>query len=491
MFTTRCSRIYSHRVVRYLTALWLSLAILHPATLLLAAEGEEPAETDAFIGAITIQGDPEKDGPLIHPLRGTEAASQIVNNLYLNDVSDADVYSINCAYPTVLYVQESRCTDTAIADLINRTVPEDISMSIIAFDSNQTITGDFVLTSKSRLKYLEAFRVLSGNVSPEVLGALAEGSGLKELSLSWCSGFSVKHAEMIARMSRLESLELPTQLSQYRGATDEERRKTFVDCLGALAGKLKRLRNLSAPSLPATEFVERFGPSKIHKYELLRFATVADLESLRQLPQLSGIDIVADKIPTRLLCDAISKHRTLREVSISGMNFAEVPIDVWKSWDHLEKLFLSYTDGFSQGHCNGIGSLVNLVALSLHCDHEIDCKAISSSLESMDRLEVLEIYVLSNTPSCFIDSFDFTVIRKLRSLKRLVMEDLNRAVKDHRIPLSKEWSEIIRESCIQVMELNFIDDLSDEMRSLYGGPRRHFGIIPWPYEYNYNERRTR
>lgn len=451
---------------------------------------ERPIETDTFIGAITIQGDLRKNDPLNHPLRGAESASQIVNNLYLNDVSDADVYSINCAYPTVLYVQESRCTDTAIADLINRTVPEDISMSTIAFDSNQTITGDFVLTSKSRLKYLEAFRVLSGSVSPEVLGALAEGVGLKELSLSECNRFSVKHAEMIARMSRLETLELPTQLSQYQGATDEERRKTFVDCLGAFAGKLKRLRNLSAASLPAAEFVERFGPSKIHKYELLRFATVADLESLRQLPQLSGIDIVADKIPPKVLCDAISKHRTLKEASISGMNFAEVPVDVWKSWDHLEKLFLSYTDGFSQGHCIGIGSLVNLVELSLHCDHEIDCKAMSSSLESMDRLEVLEIYVLSNTPSYFIDSFDFTVIRKLRSLKTLVIEDLNRAVKEHRIPLSKEWSEIIRESCLQVMELNFIDNRSYEMQSLYSGPQRHFGVVPWPYEFNYHQSRN-
>lgn len=464
----------------------LSLVMLYTATLVLSAEDEVSSETDTFIGAITIQGDLRKNGPINHPLRGAESASQIVNNLHLIDVSDADVYSINCAYPTILYVVESRCTDTAIADLINRTVLEDASMSIIAFDSNDTINGDFVLTSKPRLKYLEAFRVLSGSVSPEVLGALAEGVGLKELSLSECNRFSVKHAEMIARMSRLETLELPTQLSQYQGATDEERRKTFVDCLGAFAGKLKRLRNLSAASLPAAEFVERFGPSKIHKYELLRFATVADLESLRKLPQLSGIDVDADKIPPKVLCDAISKHRTLREVSISGMNFAEVPVDVWETWDHLEKLFLSYTSGFSQDHCNGIGSLVNLVALSLHCDHEIDCKALSSSFESMDRLEVLEIYVLSNTPSCFIDSFDFTVIRKMRSLKTLVMEDLNHAVKEHRIPLSKEWSEIIRESCLQVMKLNFIDNLSDEMQSLYSGPQRHFGIVPWPYEYNFD-----
>lgn len=460
------------------------LATCHPSDV-----EEVPSEMDAPIGAIFIQGNPEKDGSLNHPLRGTESAPRVVSNLHLNDVSDADVYSINCAYPTILYVQESRCTDTAIADLIIRSVPEDVSMSTIAFDSNETITGNFVLSSKSRLKHLKTFRVLSGSVSPEVLGALAEGVGLKELSLSECNGFSVKHAEMIARMSRLESLELPTRLGRYQGDTEEERRKTFVDCLRSFAGKLKRLRNLSAASLPAAEFVELFGPSRIHKYELLKFATVADLQSLRQLPQLSGIDVAVDKIPPQVLCDAISKHRTLREVSISGMNFAEVPVDVWKSWDHLEKLFLSYTDGFSQDHCNGIGSLVNLVALSLHCDHEIDCKAISSSFESMDRLEVLEIYVLSDTRSRSIDSFDFTVIRKLRSLRTLVMADLNRTVKDHKIPLSKEWAEIIRESCLQVMELNFIDDLSDEMQSLYSGPQRHFGIVPWPYEYNCEQSR--
>ncbi len=473
------SRLFALFVATLLLWSTASLATSHPP------DAEElPTETDALIGAITIQGTPEKDGNLNHPLRGTESNSRVVNNLYLNDVSDADVYSINCAYPTILYVQESRCTDTAIADLIIRTVPEDVSLSMIAFDSNETITGNFVLSSKSRLKHLKAFRVLSGSVSPKVLGALAEGVGLKELSLSECNGFSVSHAEMIARMSRLETLKLPTRLSDYQGDTDEERRKTFISCLDAFAGKLKRLRNLSAASLAAAEFVERFGPSKIYKYESLKFSTVADLESLRKLPQLSSIEIVADKIPPKVVCDAISKHRTLKQVSIIGMNFVEVPVDVWNSWDHIEKLFLSYTDGFSQAHCNGIGSLVNLVAVSLHCDHELDCKAISSSLESMDRLEVLEIYALSGTPSRFIDSFDFSVIRRLRSLKTLVLVELNGTVKNHKIPLSKEWSEIIRESCLQVMDLNFIDDLSEEMQSLYSGPQRHFGIVPWPYEYN-------